>query len=71
MHHVRAVIVVGLGEVAELVEQRGLARVQPDQAVSHMRLQRLDAQQLVGVRLDTSGRYRDAARCAALHQLRL
>ena len=40
-----------LGEMAQLLNQRGLRVVQPNQAVCHVRLQGFNAQQLIRNRL--------------------
>ena len=66
---VGAVVVVGLGPELKLLNQCGLAAVQADQAVGHMRLQADDAQRLVVDGLHRHARKRDAAQSRALDDL--
>ena len=53
----------------QLLQQDGLTGMQPNQAIGDMRLQTLDAQQLIGVWHEGTGGHGQAAGGAALNQL--
>ena len=65
---IRPIVMIGPGKMPQLIDERLLGDMKPDPPLRHVRLQRLDAQQLVrAVDESRTGRAipRSAARCTS------